>query len=132
HLIAILTYNGIFDIKLVFFSVIICGICTSFFNPTVETILPEISYSMELSRTIAIYQMTTTGSYILGNLLGGVLYTKLEIQSLFFLNGCSYLFSAVTELFIELQPFKSESNIPITFCADIKKGLRFIFESAGL
>src|SRR5699024_5328395 len=72
------------------------------------------------------------GSYILGNLLGGVLYTKLEIQSLFFLNGCSYLFSAVTELFIELQPFKSESNIPITFCADIKKGLRFIFESTGL
>ena len=130
--IAAITYNGIFDIRLVLLSVIISGICTSFFNPTVETILPEISYPIELSKTMAIYQMITTGFYISGNLIGGLLYTKLKTQDLFFINGCSYLFSAVTELFIKLQPFESELSSSITFGDDIKNGLSFISKSAGL
>lgn len=70
-------------------------------------------------------------SGIIGNSAGGFLYALLGAPLMFLVNGISYIFSAVTELFISIPKIPPRA-VKVTFWDDLKSGLRFAWDITGL
>ena len=75
--------------------------------------------------------MIRAGSGILGNSLGGLLYSILGAPLMFLINGISYLFSSGTEVFLKI-PKVHEERAKKHFLADLKDGLSFVWTNSGL
>lgn len=129
--IAMLALNGSLKIWMVMLMGIVLGICSSFFNPSIQSVLPEIVPSDKLIKANSSYQMATTGADIVGQSMGGLLYTVIGAPLMFLVNSVSYLFSAFTEGFIKI-PKIERKNINITFREDFMEGIKFILRFKGL
>lgn len=130
-MIAILALNGSLKIWMVMLMGIVLGICSSFFNPSIQSVLPEIVPSDKLIKANSSYQMATTGADIVGQSIGGLLYTVIGAPLMFLINSISYLFSSFTEGFIKI-PKIERKNINITFREDFMEGIKFILRFKGL
>ena len=129
--IAFAAINGSLKIWMVMLMGIIMGICSSFFNPSIQSVLPELVPKDKLIKANSSYQMATTGADIIGQSIGGFLYTIIGAPVMFLVNGISYLFSAFSEGFISI-PKIEKKNVHITFKEDFMEGIRFIFKFKGL
>lgn len=130
-MIAILALNGSLKIWMVMLMGIVLGICSSFFNPSIQSVLPEIVPSDKLIKANSSYQMATTGADIVGQSIGGLLYTVIGAPLMFLINSISYIFSSFTEGFIKI-PKIERKNINITFREDFMEGIKFILRFKGL
>lgn len=130
-IIAILALNELLKVWMVMLMGIVLGICSSFFNPSIQSVLPEIVPNDKLIKANSSYQMATTGADILGQSIGGFLYTVIGAPLMFLINSISYLFSSLTEGFITI-PKIERKNVNITFKEDFMEGVKFILEFKGL
>lgn len=130
-LLAFAAIGGFLKVWMVMLMGIILGICSSFFNPSIQSVLPELVPKEKLIKANSSYQMATTGADIIGQSIGGFVYTILGAPLMFLINGISYLFSAFTEGFIQI-PKIERKNINVTFKEDFMDGLRFILRFKGL
>ncbi|MGN0351601.1 MAG: MFS transporter [Roseburia sp.] len=129
--IALAAKQGFLEIWMIMVGAIVLGICSSFFNPAIESVLPDIVPAENMIRASSIYQIAVTGMDVLGQSVGGALYAVLGAPIIFLINGISYLVSAATEGFIAI-PTVEAKNISVTFIEDFKDGLRFVFKNEGL
>lgn len=123
-------WNGILRIWMIILVALISGACASVFNPAIESVLPDLVPSQNLIKANSAYQAATMGADVLGESLGGVLYSWLGASFLFLFDGVSYLFSAVTEMFLKIPPAES-SGAKVTFRQDLTEGFRFIRRQKG-
>lgn len=130
-LIAFAAIGGFLKVWMVMLMGIILGICSSFFNPSIQSVLPDIVPKENIIKANSSYQMATTGADIIGQSIGGLIYTILGAPMMFLFNGISYIFSAVSEGFIKI-PKIERKNINITFKEDFVDGLKFILGFEGL
>lgn len=110
---------------------VIDGICASFFNPSVESIMPELVDKDQLIRANAVYSGVVSGASILGQSVGGILYRILGAPLLFVINGVSFVFSAFTEGFIQHEGRHTERK-KLRFWEDVNIGVSYIAEEKGL
>lgn len=129
--VAVMAYFDRLEIWMVMVVAVVLGVCASFFNPSVESVLPDIVPSDKMIKASSSYQIATTGADILGQSVGGALYVLVGAPLMFLMNGVSYLLSAVSECFIRI-PKVSRKNVEISFKEDFKEGLRFILAYEGL
>lgn len=123
--------KGFLEVWMLMVVAIIFGICTSIFNPAIESVFPDIVSSENLIKYNSVYQMASMGATVLGQSIGGTLYIILGAPIMFLLNGISYLFSAITEGFIKIPEIKGKKE-KITFFEDFKEGIEFILGQEGL
>lgn len=126
-LVAFLALRGVLEIWMIMAAAVVSGICASFFNPAIESVLPDIVPEGQLLRADSAYQMATTGADMLGQSLGGILYGLVGAPFLFLADGISYLFSAATEVFIDV-PERERKREEITLAEDLKEGIRFLWK----
>lgn len=119
------------EIWMIMVVAVISGICASFFNPAIESVLPDIVPVQNMIKANSTYQIAATGADVLGQSVGGALYVIVGAPMMFFINGISYLFSAVTEGLIDV-PKVERKNRRVTFKEDFEDGIRFIFKYEGL
>lgn len=128
---ALAAIGGWLNIPIIITVAIIVGFCSAFFEPAVISTIPSISKKEHLVQVNSLFAMNQTGAGVLGNALGGFLYTALGAPLLFVMNGISYLVSAFTELFLNIPPVKHE-RAEFKFFQDMKDGLVFIKNSQGM
>ncbi len=75
--------------------------------------------------------MATIGADIFGQSMGGVLYPLLGAPMMFLINGISYIFSSISELWINV-PRVQRKKAKVTFKEDFIEGLKFILKDEGL
>lgn len=122
--------KGFLEVWMLIGIAIIFGICTSVFNPAIESVFPDIVAEEKMIKYNSVYQMASMGATVLGQSLGGSLYTILGAPVMFLLNGISYLFSATTEGFIKIPERKAQKE-KIEFLDDFKEGIRFMTGEEG-
>lgn len=110
---------------------IVSGICTGIFNPALKAMLLSIVGRDELIRANSLYQAATYGVDIFGQAIAGSAYIFLGAPAMFLANGLTFLFSALTEVFIRRDPEPTpEKRIP--FHESALDGLRFILRHPGI
>lgn len=128
--ISLLAYKNLLTVWMLLAAAIISGVCASFFNPTMETMMPLV-VGDELIRAKSTFDMSVSIVDMIGQTLGGILYRGLGAPLIFLINGISYLFSAGTENFISI-PDCGKQKEKKGFIGDMKEGLLYMYKEKGL
>ncbi len=130
-LIAIAAFMGILKIWMVFTVGIILGVCLAFFNPSVQSSLPDIVPRSKLVKANAAFSMIGASSKIIGDSLGGFFFQILGVPLLFLTNSLSYLLSAVTGLFLVIPNVHHDAE-RMPFFKEMRSGFVFTWENKGI
>jgi MFS family permease len=82
----------------------ILSISTSTLSIAVRSVLPEMLEEAELQSANASNQFIERLTSLLGLLFGGILVSIFSVQTIFLLNGVSFLISSLCEMFIQYTP----------------------------
>ncbi|WP_455383441.1 MFS transporter [Salinispira pacifica] len=123
---------GVLQIWMVFAAGVLIGICASIFNPSIYSSIPDIVHRERVVQGNSFFQMIRAGSGILGNGLGGALFAILGAPVMFLVNGVSYLFSALTELFVRIPRVDHGAGERKSFMHDLAEGMRYVWHTRGL
>ena len=82
---------------------VLAGVCSSLFNPAVQSFIPELVPKEKLQSVNSVYQFSTSAALFGGQCLGGVLFTGIGLPLLIVFNGTSYLFSSASEACIKVK-----------------------------
>ncbi|WP_434296522.1 MFS transporter [Clostridium sporogenes] len=130
-LVGIVTILGYARIWMILSAGMIIGTCAAFFNPCMGSVLPDIVPKSKIVKANSSYQMTTTGSNLIGTVFGGMLYATLGAPIMFLIDGISYLFSGFTELFMKVPIIKKQYQ-NTNFKEDFILGIKFSWNFKGL
>lgn len=130
-LVAAEVYLGEAKVWMVFAAGIIIGLGAAFFDPAISSVIPDIVSRDNLLKGNSFFSMIRAGSGILGNSLGGILYTILGAPLMFLINGLSYLFSAGTETFLKIPNIHKTKEHP-HFFQDMKSGMKYVWKNRGI
>ncbi|WP_371372277.1 MFS transporter [Thalassotalea aquiviva] len=116
---------------------IILGISRAFFQPTVDSLIPELVSQEKLSKTVAAFQSSAQFSNIIGQLLGGILYRLFGAPLLFLFDSISYIFSAISQAFIKTtdKEKRISKDIKSTFSEykeNLVIGLKYVKSNKGM
>lgn len=123
--------SSFIQIWMVLLGGIVLGICGSFFNPAVQSSIPDIVPKNKLIKANSAFSLASTGVNIIGKSAGGFLFNFLGAPLMFLINGLSYLFSACSELFLVI-PNKKNDIKKVNFFDDLKAGFSYVKNFSGL
>lgn len=130
-LVGIAAIFGFIEIWMVFTAGVILGICAAFFNPSIGSSLPDIVPKSKLIKANSALSMVYTGTNIVANPIGGILYNVIGAPIMFLVNGISYLFSSFTEIFLKIPKIHKRTE-QSDFMEDLKDGFKFVWNFKGL
>jgi len=129
--IGIVSIIGSLQVWMIFISGIIVGVCGCFFNPTINSCIPDVVPKSKLLKANSILSSICSGNDMAGYAFGGFLVQFIGAPILFIFNGFSFLFSAASECFTKIPPIKSSSN-KLNFMEDMEAGMHFVKTLKGL
>jgi MFS family permease len=109
-IVAIAAFTDHLKIPLIIITAVIIGLGDAIFRPAVMSSIPSITNKEYLVQINSAFAMNQTGAGIIGNALGGVLFTTLGAPLLFLINGISYLLSAFSEAFISIPKVQQKNE----------------------
>lgn len=122
---------GVLEVWMVFVVGVVTSICSAFFNPAITSVKPDIVDKSKLVKANSVTSLAQSGASMLGNTVSGIIYVVIGAPYMFLFDGVSYLFSAFTELFINI-PKREKKSHEITFKEDFKSGLLFLINFKAL
>lgn len=107
--------------------VILSGLSTMY-QPAVNASIPLIVKDDELVAANGVVQQVSSLSNFLGPILAGMLYGLFGIKVIILINGISFFFSAIMELFLAIpytKPEKMESSWKL-FVSEMREGVSYL------
>lgn len=99
--------NNTIVIVLIYTFLIFITLQTAFFSPSVSALIPQIIDKDELVSASSIFNITRTLQNMVGLFFGAILYIKFGIVPLMIVNGISFIFSGISEMFIKINKPKN-------------------------
>lgn len=129
---AVLAARNVLTIPILFAAQFLVSIMNALFGPATLAMLPDIVKEEDLMRANSIVEAVSNFSYIVGPVLGGVLYGLGGIRVAFLVNGFSFLGSGVSELFITYHQKTKKFEKVQEVIEDLRGGITFIRTHRGL
>ncbi len=122
---------------LLFLVTLFIGIVGAFFRPAISAAIPDIIPKERLATGNALVQFSFHLAVFLGFGMGGLLLKLLGTMLLFLVNGLSYIFAAISEIFITIpQKLPEKSAAWRGKLLDVKRdtveGFRYVWSNAGM
>lgn len=98
------------------------------FDPASRTIIPSIVSKDELVEANSISSMVMSISNFVTPLIAGVLYGTFGLLLIFIINGISFIFSGISEMFIRIPKLNHHNKkmTPAQFAKDFVEGVNFV------
>lgn len=121
----------IYDLNLIiiYLSAFFTTVFTTIFGISIETAKPNIVSDKRLMNINSISKIVESMSSILGPIIGGFIFAFIDIKSFILVNGISFIFSGISEMFIDFKfnfNLKSKEKTKIGFIKDIKEGFKYM------
>jgi len=110
-------------------------ICGTLFGPALLSLIPIMVNDDELSQANAMISMTDRLSQLIGMVIGGVIVSLVGIKWAILIDGMTFIFSAVSEMFIKAEEKgrkKEEVEKNGMIFSDIKDGFKVIWTNVQL
>jgi len=122
----------LFQLWVLFSTVFAIQICSTIFNPALQSLVPSVAEDRSLSQANALISMTNNLSKLIGTAIGGVLISLVSLRAVILLDGISFILSGILEMFIKAEDKKKEKRKLKGIFADIKDGLKLIWSKVEL
>ncbi|GIN85210.1 MFS transporter [Heyndrickxia sporothermodurans] len=129
--IAALMYFDDFSIYLLYFLMVLSSIVSAFFSPTIGATIPLIVGKDNLTKANSFMQITNQLSNIIGPAFAGMLIAIASMWILFFINGITFIISAISELFLKI-PKVSMEHTRKHFLSQFKEGMVYVLQYRSL
>ena len=104
-----------------------------FFNPAIESVIPEVASDEELAAANSLMAISTFGSTAVGFALSGLIASAYAIEWAFYLDGLTFLLSAACIFFVEVPKLVVEGKTTVqTVVNNLKSGATFLFNTPVL
>lgn len=90
--VSFLAYNDMLKVWMLMAVAVIDGVCATFFNPAMETVMPMVVPEDKLVKANSIFGMGQSAADIIGQTAGGALYKLLGAPMIFLINGIYPIF----------------------------------------
>jgi MFS family permease len=118
------------NIAWLYIIIILSSAVGKFFDPALESVLPELATDEELSAANSLMAISGFGSTAIGFALSGFIASAGNIDWAFYIDALTFLFSAACVVFIRLPALLSEENTSISnVFSNLKTGLKYLFDS---
>lgn len=98
-----------------------------FYDPAHESVLPEIAPDEELAAANSLMAISSFGATAIGFAASGLIASAANIDWTFWINGLTYLFSALVIVFITIQPMEDQEPGSIEMVTrNLRVGLSFL------
>jgi len=116
---------------------IINAVLRAFFSPAIGAAIPDLVPKTKLNAANSMGQFSTRIAQLIGTPVASSLYMIIGAPMLFLLNGLSYIFSGLSELFITIPRTKRMPEPPDTskadsFKKDLREGFNYVLKNKGL
>jgi MFS transporter, DHA3 family, macrolide efflux protein len=102
------------------------SLTTSFFEPAIQAIIPQIVEEEKLPKANGMSQMVGGVCTVIGPLLGATAVSFLGLTTVFLFNAVSYFLSAVLSGFIIYKAGYKETSVDNNVWQDMKEGVNFL------
>jgi CRP-like cAMP-binding protein/predicted MFS family arabinose efflux permease len=110
--------------------VLLSSAVRQFFDPAHESVLPEVASDEELSAANALMEISSFGSTAIGFAAAGLIASSFPIEWAFYLDGLSFLISAICIALIRIAPFVAgDRTTAAAVVRDLRAGARFLLDS---
>lgn len=99
----LLKMKGILGLHLIYVTTLISSVFMVIFFVATEALKPELVEERNLVNINSIGRIINSTSMIMGPVLGGVVYSFMEIEIFMLINGVSFLTSAALEMILEVR-----------------------------
>jgi MFS family permease len=113
------------------------GVVQAFFRPAIMAAIPDLVPPPKISAANSLNQFSYQFSSVMGQGTGGVVYSFLGAPLLFLIDGVTFLFSALSESFIQIPQKPAEKSVNTkealkSFHRDMMYGLRYVWRWIGM
>ena len=130
----ILAWTDTLSVPVVLLAAFAASLCSVFFNPAVNTLMIDLIPHDDMVRGQSVFSASNTLISLVGKAFSGVLVAFLGVPLIVVLNGASYLFSAMSEMFIRV-PRTVQQGERVTakgVLTDFGKAIKTIFANRCL
>jgi hypothetical protein len=127
------------NLAVIYISTVLLNIFTTFFGIGIEAAKPSLVTSERLIKLNSLSKLIDSSASILGPIIGGMVFALLDIRLFILFNAVSFIFSAVTEWFIDydLNQDEKEKTQQIgtntkMFSKDLKEGWYFFSHNRSI
>lgn len=110
---------------------IIVDMCRCFFNPTINSSIPDVVSNSKLIKANSMFELVSSVNEMVGYAFGGFLVNLIAVPLLFIFNGITFLLSGIAEYFTDIPKIQQVSQ-KLNFMEDMKEGIRYVNNLKGL
>lgn len=126
---AALSYFDMLGLPLLMTVQVTISLLNGMFESATRGMLPKLVNQDELTRSNSIVSSFKSVSFMLGPVLGSILYSNFGITLIFLVNGISFLLSAISETKIRYDHVKREIRVGISgIFSDLFEGYNYIIK----
>jgi CRP-like cAMP-binding protein/predicted MFS family arabinose efflux permease len=104
-----------------------------FFDPALESVLPEVASDEELAAANSMMAISSFGSTAIGFAASGLIASQYPIEWAFYLDGLTFLLSSMCILFVRVPKLVIEGKTTAKVVVrNLKAGTRFLYDSTIL
>lgn len=113
-------------ILFLYISIFILSGLNTFFSMSMESSTPFITTKELLVKINSYRTVVNSSAAILAPVIGGLLYTLIDIQAFMLINGISFIFSAFTEAFIKFKKQENKKSTEVSILENIQEAMSFV------
>lgn len=104
-----------------------------FFHPALESVLPEVASEEELAAANSMMAISSFGSTAIGFAASGLIASRFPIEWAFYLDGVTFLISALAIFFVRVQVMEVEGKTSVKIVwSNLQAGAKFLWDSQVL
>lgn len=119
------------SLTMIYVTTFIMTVFSTIFNISFDAAIPNLVSEKSLMKVNSANKIVGSAASILGPMIGGLVYGFVDIRVFIIINGISFVFSGISELFIDFKlnytnDRERELKKEVSFIKDIKEGFRYI------
>lgn len=132
-----ISISNTLTLSMIYLSTFVTTVFTTLFDISFESAVPNIVKEKLLMKLNSVSKIISSLSSIVAPMLGGIIYAIIDIKLFILINGISFVFSGISEMFIDFKlniKNTEDNNVKekINFIKDIKEGLNYLLSRTEL
>jgi MFS family permease len=131
-LVAASYFMGALSMPVILSAEVILSVCSAFFDPATQAMIPQIVDRGNLAKANAKSQLVNGIALIVGPVLGGICAAYLGYGIVFLFNAASFLIASFTSFLISYHPASAEVKTREKLLTNVKGGFQYVFKKRDI